>query len=124
MTQILEHSTAKRPKHTATENIYEEFTFFKLVVETVECLFFSWVEDVPAAERLLTIWNKITKLVKYWEALLKAKRPSSKSYMNVKGALSGLRQFLETESLLKMMKNAFYFTSKALFVLKIFKFLS
>ena len=40
-----------------------------------------------------------------------------------KGVLSGLRQFLATESLLKMMKNAFYFTSKALFVLKIFKFL-
>ena len=31
-----------------------------------------------------------------------------------KGALSGLRQFLATESPLKMMKNAFYFTSKAL----------
>ena len=28
------------------------------------------------------------------------------------------------ESTLKMMKNDFYFTSKALFVLKIFKFLS
>ena len=41
-----------------------------------------------------------------------------------KGALSGLRQFLATESPLKMMKNAFYFTSKALFVLKIFKILS
>ena len=41
----------------------------------------------------------------------------------LKGALSGLRQFLATESPLKMMKNAFYFTSKALFVLKIFKFL-
>ena len=41
-----------------------------------------------------------------------------------KGALSGLRQFLATESRLKMMKNVFYFTSKALFVLKIFKFLS
>ena len=40
---------------------------------------------------------------------------------NIKGALSGLRQFLATESPLKMMKNAFYFTSKALFVLKIFK---
>ena len=38
-----------------------------------------------------------------------------------KGALSGLRQFLATESPLKMMKNAFYFTLKALFVLKIFK---
>ena len=43
---------------------------------------------------------------------------------NIKGALSGLRQFLAIESPLKMMKNAFYFTLKALFVLKIFKFLS
>ena len=42
----------------------------------------------------------------------------------VKGALSGLRQFLVTESPLRLMKNAFYFlTLKALFVLKIFKFL-
>ena len=42
----------------------------------------------------------------------------------LKGTLSGLRQLLATESPLKMMKNAFYFISKALFVLKIFKFLS
>ena len=42
--------------------------------------------------------------------------------INIKGALSGLRQLLATESPLKMMKNGFYFTSKALFVLKIFKF--
>ena len=41
----------------------------------------------------------------------------------IKGTLSGLRQFLVIESPLKMMKN-FYFTSKAFFVLKIFKFLS
>ena len=27
--------------------------------------------------------------MKYWEALLKAKRPSSKSYMNVKVAVAG-----------------------------------
>ena len=40
----------------------------------------------------------------------------------IKGALQGLRQFLITESPLKMMKNA-YFTLKALFVLKIFMFL-
>ena len=33
-------------------------------------------------------------------------------------------QLLATESHLKVMKNAFYFTLKALFVLKIFKFLS
>ena len=40
----------------------------------------------------------------------------------IKGALSGQRQLLATESPLKMMKNAFYFTSKALFVLKILSF--
>ena len=41
-----------------------------------------------------------------------------------KGALSGLRQFLATERPLKMMKNPFYFTSKAFYVLKILKYLS
>ena len=46
------------------------------------------------------------------------------SVVVLKGALSGLRQFFTTESPLKIMKNAFYFTSKALFVLKIFNFLS
>ena len=39
------------------------------------------------------------------------------------GAPSGLEQFLATESPLKMIKNAFYFTLKPLFVLKIFTFL-
>ena len=42
----------------------------------------------------------------------------------LKGTLSGVRQFLATKSTLKTMKNAFYFTSKGLFVLKIFQFLS
>ena len=44
----------------------------------------------------------------------------------IKGALSGLRQFFSIKGPLKMMKNDknFYFTSKARFVLKIFKFLS
>ena len=42
----------------------------------------------------------------------------------VKGAPSGLKQFLATENTLKMMKNAFYLILKALFVLKIFKFSS
>ena len=41
-----------------------------------------------------------------------------------KGALSGLRQFLVIKSPLKMMKNTFYFSSKALFILKIFNLLS
>ena len=38
--------------------------------------------------------------------------------------LSGLRKFLLTATPLKMMKNAFYSILKALFVLKIFRFLS
>ena len=42
----------------------------------------------------------------------------------IKGALSDLRQFLAIGSPLKMVKNGFYFTSKALLVLKIFRFLS
>ena len=45
-------------------------------------------------------------------------------YILIKGLLSGLRQFLATETPLKMMPNTFYFTTKALFVLKIFNFFS
>ena len=47
-----------------------------------------------------------------------------KNYCTFKSTLSGLRQFLVTESLLNMMKNALYFTWKALFILKMFTFLS
>ena len=43
---------------------------------------------------------------------------------SIKGALSGLRQFLATENPSKMMKNACYFTWKALLVLMIFQLLS
>ena len=42
----------------------------------------------------------------------------------IEGTLSGLGQFLATESSLQVVKNAFYFTLKAPFVLIIFKFLS
>ena len=39
-------------------------------------------------------------------------------FVSLKCALSGLRQFLVPGSSLKMVNNAFYFTLKALFVLK------
>ena len=45
----------------------------------------------------------------------------TRAALEVKGALSGHRQFLATESILKKMETAFYFALKALFVLKIFK---
>ena len=50
-------------------------------------------------------------------------RPQGEEQFHFKGALSGLRHFWQLKALSKW-KNAFYFTSKALFVLKIFKFLS
>ena len=49
---------------------------------------------------------------------------ATKEPRKVKGALSGLRKFLAIESPLKMMKNAYYFTPRALFVTIAFKFLS
>ena len=55
---------------------------------------------------------------------MQSELPPLRESLLVKGALSGLRQFLAIESPLKMMKNAFYFTSKALFVFKMFNFLS
>ena len=50
--------------------------------------------------------------------------PPLPTQIRVKGTLLSLRQFLVTERPLEMVKNAFSFISKALFVLKIFKFLS
>ena len=44
------------------------------------------------------------------------------AYHIIKGTLKILREILISESPLKMMKNAFYFTLKALFILKMFKF--
>ena len=41
-----------------------------------------------------------------------------------KGVPSGLKGLLVTQGSLEMIKNGFYFTSNALFVLNIFKFLS
>ena len=59
----------------------------------------------------------------FWVQKLQSLYPKGLN-QELKGALSGLRQLLTTERPLKMMKNVFYFTSKAIFVLKIFKFLS
>ena len=44
--------------------------------------------------------------------------------MYIKGPFSGLRQFLTNVSPLKLLKNAFYFILKAIFVLEVFKVLS
>ena len=54
----------------------------------------------------------------WWNCLWKSCEDKIRFSSNIKGALSGLRQFLATKSPLKMIKNVFYFTSKALFVFK------
>ena len=64
-----------------------------------------------------------TVLLKYLFQLFPTNNHSYTLRKLLKGALLGLRQFLATGIRLKMMKNVFYFTSKALSVLKIFKFL-
>ena len=37
--------------------------------------------------QLISLWENITALSKFWESLPKKKRPSSKSYINVKKAV-------------------------------------
>ena len=46
------------------------------------------------------------------------------NYVPLKARSQGWGNFWQLKTPLKMMKNAFYFSIKALFVLKIFKFLS
>ena len=67
--------------------------------------------------------NKLSKYKIYSKVIKSHKRSQERSHavsIELKSALSGLRQFLATESPLKMMNNTFDFTSKAHFVLKIF----
>ena len=65
-----------------------------------------------------TYLQMTTYLLKLTKKYLKQNLNTCAMYtINLKVTLSGLRQFLAT-------KNAFYFILKAVFVLKIFKFLS
>ena len=72
---------------------------------------------------LTTTTDWMLQLVLVHDKTKNAHSISKQSY-KLKDALSGLKQFLATENTLEMMKKAFYFTSKPLLVLKIFKFLS
>ena len=100
--------------------------FFKLQTEGIQCDTFS----SKVSDWRLHSYQKKTPLIvfpnKFLECFQKiySIKTTQKVKFSIKGALSGLRQFLAAESPLKMMKNAFYITLKTLFVLKIFKFLS
>ena len=58
--------------------------------------------------------SKLKEPLSELRLVLKAKG----NLFDIKGALSNLRQFLATESSLKEVKNAFYFTFKVIFVLR------
>ena len=53
-------------------------------------LIYSWLEDLPVAERLLWIWNDLKKLIKFLESLLKSERPCCKSYNHLTNAVSDI----------------------------------
>ena len=65
---------------------------------------------------------RTTKLIIYPLKIVLSIKGALSSIMMIKDGLSGLRQFLLRP--IKMMENAFYFTLKVLFVLKIFKYFS
>ena len=95
----------------------------------------SWFYGMPKNNYLELEKNFAETLTKHAPKKAKIFRGNHKPHINktlkkaiikrsqLKGALLGLRRFLATESPLKIMKNAFCFTLKALFVLKMFKFL-
>ena len=63
---------------------------------------------------LIKVNSKLKEPLSELRLVLKAKG----NLFDIKGALSNLRQFLATESSLKVVKNAFYFTFKVIFVLR------
>ena len=85
-------------------------------------LFITWCISLRSCYKLFTSrgWGSLSE---YLMNIFIIEKLCNLSLIKVKSALSGLRQFLATENPFKMMKNAFYFTLKALFVFKIFKFL-
>ena len=70
--------------------------------------FYFWEKETDTAKKMVTFTEEIINQYTYLDLTL----------------LTGLRQVLATEILLKMMKNAFYSTLKAFFVLKLYKFVS
>ena len=107
-------------------NVKSTLSFSTLILSTLDnigtmLLFstssFTWFINV---EIPLWIWP----FSKSWKEQKNIIELQKKMTNLIKAVLSGVRQFLPTEGPLKMMKNAFYFTSKALSVFKIFKLLS
>ena len=103
--------------HLLKKSLIKNFLFCAV---SLECLTadFSW---------LLSQMSRFGFWVVGWVLAIKSKH--FKDFLDIsqfrtifKAHFKSQKQFLTTESPSKMMKNAFYFTLKALFVLKIFDF--
>ena len=123
--------------------IFKDLTYSRLILKNqyVRKYIPLWYICRSGFSFIRIILNNVRKLTFLFQILLKIREnvpwPTKFKYIPMysqyprkyfsgkcfKGALSGLWQSLATESPLKKMKNAFHFTLKALFVLKIFKYL-
>ena len=72
-------------------------------------------------ESIIGDWALGHTCIHFWDF---SKISTSSMVFSLKCRLSALRRFLVTESLLKIMKNTFYFIWKAFFNPNIFQFLS
>ena len=50
----------------------------------------QWVEDQIVADRLLSIWDNVVKVIRFWVKKPKSKQPKCKSYINVQKACNDL----------------------------------
>ena len=112
---------------------FDKIDGFIIVYDETKCLVLFRSEKYDSIYNriryLVSVKSGITYVISYNYAKIKVdlynSLPLEKTiiFHNViiliKGTLSGLRQFLASESPLKMMKSAFYFTLKALFVFNI-----
>ena len=123
--------------------IFKDLTYSRLILKNqyVRKYIPLWYICRSGFSFIRIILNNVRKLTFLFQILLKIREnvpwPTKFKYIPMysqyprkyfsgkcfKGALSGLWQSLATESPLKKMKNAFHFTLKAVFVLKIFYFL-
>ena len=110
----LQFSYSKTEEITAkslcfSESIFEEAVYFLSILgqRFLPYTFWEFCEMATVFHYICILVIKTTYL------RMKTSKPFFKKWQAVKGAPSGLRQFLAMESSLKMMKNVFYLILKA-----------
>ena len=65
--------------------------YISLIGSSTFSLFFCatrWIEDAEVADRLINLWENVTKIVRFWEKLLKSQQSSCKSFLSVESAMN------------------------------------